>query len=93
MDNNTDINSKDFVILSHNTTGWGKHKSEFIHSLCELMKAKVIAIQEHMLLKPNLYKLTSVFKEYEAFPIEAIKSTENLNQGRPSGGIALLWRK
>jgi len=88
-----DINSKDFVVVSHNTTGWGKHKSEFILTLGELLKAKVIGIQEHMLLKPNLYKLTGVFKEYEAFPIEAVKSTENLNQGRPSGGIALLWRK
>ena len=58
-----DINNKDFVLVSHNTTGWGKHKSEFIFTLGELLKAKVIGIQEHMLLKPNLYKLTGVFKE------------------------------
>lgn len=62
-----DINSKDFVVVSHNTTGWGKHKSEFILTLGELLKAKVIGIQENMLLKHNLYKLTGVLKSMKLF--------------------------
>ena len=81
------------MLLSQNTTGWGNHKSGFLEDLGEILKAKIIAVQEHMLLKPNLYKLTSAFRNYEAYPIEAKKSSENISQGRPSGGIALLWRK
>jgi len=81
------------LLLSQNTTGWGNHKSGFLEDLGEILKAKIIAVQEHMLLKPNLYKLTSAFRNYEAYPIEAKKSSDNISQGRPSGGIALLWRK
>ena len=87
-----DANLNNFVFLSHNTTGWNSDKPEFLFSLANVINAKIIAVQEHMLLRDNLHKLGDKFTNFEAFSIPAVKSNENISRGRPSGGLSLLWR-
>ena len=71
--------------LSYNSMGWANHKIDFIRTLLLAHGVMVCAIQEHFLLKQNLYKL-ACFEGFEVFSIPAHKN-ENVVQGG-----ATFWR-
>ena len=77
--------------LSYNSMGWANHKIDFIRTLLLTHGIMVCAIQEHFLLKHNLYKL-SCFEGYEVFSIPAHKNVNIVQGGRPSGGLALFYK-
>ena len=79
-------------ILSHNTTGWNSYKADFIKNLVISKNVDVIAIQEHFLLKQNMVKIQEQFSGFELFALPAFKNDTKITAGRPSGGLALLYR-
>ena len=89
--NSTDLDSN--FAMSYNSTGWSKFKVNFVQTLLITHSIQVCAIQEHMLLKRNINRLSSVFPGYESFILPATKCNTNINQGRPSGGLALIYSK
>lgn len=79
-------------LLSFNPTGWANHKIDFIKTLLFTHGVMVCAVQEHFLLKQNLYKL-QCFQGYEVFSIPAHKNNNLVHSGRPSGGLALFYKQ
>ena len=73
--------------MSYNSTGWGTFKADFLNTLLTTHSVHVCAIQEHMLLSNNLYKIEQCFPSYDVFSILAVHS------GRLSGGLSLLFSK
>ena len=82
-----------FTLFSYNSQGFAVEKVKFMKDLFVGCNAAIISIQEHLLLKENFYKLEQAFDDYHSYFIPAAKSNDNISRGRPSGGIATLWRK
>ena len=82
----------DFIsLLSYNSTGWNSFKSDFIKRQLDPEGTNILAVQEHFRLKQNLSQLSSNFPKYELFPVPAVKSSDQIRDGRPSGGLAFLY--
>lgn len=79
--------------LSYNTSGWNEYKADFISTILLSHGVHICALQEHMQLKPNLYKIKKHFPSYELFSVPAYKDNSRINSGRPSGGISLLYNQ
>lgn len=79
--------------LSHNTTGWSDQKADVLQTICKSHNITIGAIQEHMQLPQNLYRIQSMFSDYEFFTIPAYKSNEAIHRGRPSGGLGMFYHK
>ena len=82
--------SQTLPLLSYNSMGWSDHKTNFIRSLLLAHGVMVCAIQEHFLLKHNLYKL-ACFDGFEVFSVPAHKNSSIVCGGRPSGGLSLFY--
>ena len=61
-------------------------------SLLDKHNIDILFIQETWLLPSNLYKLADIHKDYLFHGQSGIVDTELL-QGRPYGGVAILWHK
>ena len=82
--------SQSLPILSYNSTGWNNYKIDFVRTLLLSHGVMVCSIQEHFLLKQNLYKLECI-EGFEVFSLPAHKNNSLVCGGRPSGGIALFY--
>ena len=85
------IASPTLPTLSYNSMGWNNHKIDFIRTLLITHGIMFCAVQEHFLLKQNLYKLDCM-EGFEVFSIPAHKNNL-VNSGRPSGGLALFYKQ
>ena len=47
--------------ISHNTSGWAEDKAGILNTVLAALGVPVFAIQEHMQMKSNLYKVASKF--------------------------------
>ena len=79
--------------LSFNTTGWSNFKGNLINTILLSHSIMFGAIQEHFLLENNLYKLNQAFPDFEVFSLPAVKSNSQINVGRPSGGLSIMYRR
>ena len=79
-------------MLSYNSTGFNPAKAEFLRFLIALVKADFVFVQEHFMLRSNAFKIQNEFKELNSFILPATKSDNFIHGGRPSGGLAILWR-
>ena len=96
MDNtNTDNNTgyQNISAISYNSTGWNNFKVSFIQTLLLTHSIQVCAVQEHMLLKRNINRISSALTNCDTFILPATKSIANINSGRPSCGLALIYSK
>ena len=50
----------------------------------------IYCIQEHFLLRANLYKLSQAFSKFTVLPKPAHKSFLHQDSGRPMGGLAII---
>ena len=82
-----------FKFLSYNTTGWSDFKSDFINTILITHTIFICAIQEHFLLKNNLYRLRNAFSNYNVFSVPAVKNDNIIHSGRPSGGLAFICHR
>ena len=85
--------SSDISMMSYNSTGWSQFKADYINSIMKCKCAHICAIQEHFLLKENLFKIGQCFENHEVFSIPAFKSDLCVSAGRPSGGLSILYPK
>ena len=79
--------------LSYNSTGWSEYKPNFLNSAITANGVHVCAIQEHFLLKDNVFKIGQHIDQFEVFAIPAFKSDLCISAGRPSGGLAIIYSK
>ena len=78
-------------LLSYNPTGWNSFKTDFIKNQLNPNDTYIIAIQEHFMLKQNLFKIQAAFSDYDVFAVPAVKNNSQIMSGRPSGGLAFLY--
>ena len=79
-------------IMSYNPTGLGSRRPEYIKSVLDRFKIDILFLQETWLLPSNLYKLGEIHEDYLFHGQSGITDGELL-QGRPYGGVAILWHK
>ena len=77
--------------LSYNSSGWNSDKGVYLNTLLESCGVYIAALQEHMQLKTNLYKIKKHFPNYEIYSVPAFKDNSRVSAGRPSGGISFLY--
>ena len=93
MNSTTYDKIKNIPLISYNSTGWNMFKAQFFSTLAITHSIGVGAIQEHFLLKGNLYKLSKEFPGYGVFSIPAVKSNSAVSRGRPSCGLSIIYKK
>ena len=95
MDNTT----SHICIYSYNSRGSNENKLEFIKDIIEIPQRNIpiFCLQEHFLLRNNVYKLSKAFKNYAVLAKPAYKNFKVQDKGRPMGGLATIipkgWRK
>ena len=77
--------------LSYNTSGWNLYKADYINTILVSHGIHICALQEHMQLANNLYRIKKHFPNYELFSVPAYKNNAQISAGRPSGGISFLY--
>ena len=82
-----------FSFISQNTDGWSDNKAQTLNFVMETHNINFCFLQEHMQLEKNLYKVHNKFENFCAFSIPASKTNSRISKGRPSGGLAILYRK
>ena len=86
-------------IYSHNTRGSSESKLKLIKDIIEIPQRNipVFCIQEHFLLRNNIYKLSNAFKNFSVLAKPAYKNFDIQDKGRLMGGLATIipkgWRK
>jgi hypothetical protein len=90
MGTTTTNSHNNMPMLSYNTMGWNSFKIDYIKSILLTHGVLVCALQEHFILKENLYKL-DCFDTFEVFSIPAHKNNNTVNCGRPMGGLSLIY--
>ena len=68
-------------------------RPNFIFTILFTHSVAICGIQEHWLLKDNLYKLKNDMPNYEVFAIPAVKGNNCIHPGRPSCGLAIFFHK
>ena len=56
-------------------------------------RINIFSIQEHFLLRNNLYKLSNAFEDYAVIDKPAYKNFYSANSGRPMGGLVTSMPK
>ena len=79
-------------LCSYNMHGFANGAS-MLKDLC--MNHDIILLQEHWLLKDNLYKIDNVDNNFPSYSLSSMnaKAAAGILTGRPFGGVAILWRK
>ena len=81
-----------FTILTYNSTGLGACKRKFITEILSEINPGLVLLQETWLLNSSLGILGNIHKDYLFCGTSGVPDGQLL-QGRPYGGVAILWRK
>ena len=86
---------KDICIYSYNSRGSSSEKLDFVHDLINLSNNQIpiFCIQEHFLLRNNLYKLNQHFNSSSVLSVPASKDFNKQEKGRPKGGLSIIIPK
>ena len=80
------------TILSYNSTGYPVQRQSYSTKL--QIFSDVICGQEHFQLKNCKFRVANSFNSnFDLFFKPAVKSSSNLGQGRPKGGLYIAWKK
>ena len=85
--------SSSLSLMSFNSTGWSEPKADTLNTQLVALNVRICALQEHLQLKDNLYKIDSKLCNYTAFSIPAYKRNDTTSKGRPSGGLSFIVKK
>ena len=94
-----DSTTSRICIYSYNTRGSSENKLRFINDILEVSarNSSIFCIQEHFLLRNNVYKLSKNLPNFAVLAKPAFKNFHVQNTGRPMGGLAIIipkgWRK
>ena len=87
----------DLKVISYNSTGFNVEKANFINFLLHSMNIDVFILQEHLHLRQNVFKIQRELNKHESFILPAVKTSNKVCAGRPSGGtvksIMVFWCK
>ena len=78
-------------LLSFNCNGFNLHKQLFIKDIA--ISSDILLLQEHFLLNSNSKTIKKLLPDFDMNFKAAVKCNLNVQQGRHSGGLALLWKK
>ena len=79
-------------LLSYNSTGFNAVKGGFLAVLMSSLCLDFLCIQEHFLMRSNVFKLENEFSNLNSFIVPAIKQNNYISTGRASGGLAIFWK-
>ena len=90
-----DSSTSSICLYSYNSRGSSTEKLSYIDNLINLCgnKIPILLLQEHFLLRSNVYKLSKFFSNSAVLAKPAFKKFENQNTGRPMGGLAVIMPK
>ena len=78
--------------MSYNSRGFSQPKIDYCKYLISVgvagNKLPIMCLQEHFLLKGNIFKLDQAFPECHVIPKPALKET--LDRGRAKNGMAII---
>ena len=86
-------------LYSYNSRGSSESKLKFVNDILEISprNSTVFCIQEHFLLRNNVYKLSQNLQNFSVLAKPAFKNFNVQDKGRPKGGLATIipkgWRK
>ena len=79
-------------ILSYNSGGLGNTKREMVRDMLTDTAPDILLLQETWLLKRDIQILSNIHDDYLANGKSSVSDDEIL-QGRPYGGLGILWKK
>jgi len=79
-------------VISYNCEGF-KRSCDYIGEVLNNFKCDIICLQETWLLEQNLCNLSNVSVDYLHTGKSGVDSTADILQGRPSGGVSILYKK
>ena len=90
-----DKKNKNICLYSYNSRGSNAEKLNFVKNLLEMPSTNipVFCIQEHFLLRNNIYKLSKAFDNFSVIAKPAYKNFQIQDTGRPKGGLATIFPK
>ena len=80
-------------IISYNSTGLSPLTVQFIRDMINDEQPDIMLIQETFTLASTAHKVDSIHKDYLAHTVSGTDESREILQGRPSGGIAILWKR
>ena len=93
MDNNI---NKNICLYSYNSRGSREMKLDFINDvikLCSGTNIPIFCIQEHFLLRSNLYKISKNLPSHSVVAKPAYKDFKTQDRRKPMGGLATIVPK
>lgn len=86
-------NMKPLKITSYNSTGLNEQRTEFINNLLSSNNTDILFLQETWLYNSTLSKLNDIHNSYMAYGVSGMPDSDEIINGRPYGGVAILWHK
>ena len=83
----------DIKLVTYNSTGLSPLTVKFIQDMIEAEKPDILALQETFTIRSTAHKVDAIHKDYLAHVVCGTDDKKEIMCGRPSGGIALLWKK
>ena len=80
-------------LISYNSTGLSPLTVEFIKDMLNTEKPDILLIQETFTLQSTQHKVADIHSDYLAFAVSGVDECSEYLHGRPSGGLAVLWKK
>ena len=88
------MNTKLLCFASYNCTGLGEEKMDYSQLITKSFDIDILSLQEHWLLTDNLVKFNFMCDRYMYHGISGVEEeNQNIIQGRPYGGVAIMWKK
>ena len=90
-----DNTNQTICLYSYNSRGSSSDKLDFVNDILEIPSNhfSIVCLQEHFLLRNNLYKLSKQFRNHSVLAKPAFKNFQVQNTGRPMGGLATIIPK
>ena len=83
----------DLKIISYNSTGLSPLTVQFIRDLIDKENPDILMLQETFTIRSTTHKVDSIHTQYLAHVVCGSDESEVFLCGRPSGGVAILWKK
>ena len=80
-------------IISYNSTGLSPLTVQFIRDMINDEQPDIMLIQETFTLPSTTHKVDSIHKDYLVHVVNGTDESREILQGRPSGGVAILWKR
>ena len=80
-------------IISYNSTGLSPLTVEFIKDMLDAEQPEIVLLQETFTLQSTEHKVSSIHPDYLVHTLSGVDENLEYLHGRPSGGLAIMWRK